>query len=81
MDSRVSGSEMSSNGIAAEMLWEEIERQVREEDHLEGENWDIVKRGTRVLDRRSEWYPFASREASHHFWGHQSCKRGFSTDT
>jgi hypothetical protein len=79
MDSRVSGSEMSSNGIAAEMLWEEIERQVSEEQSdSEGENWDVVMRGKRVVDRRSEWYPFASREASHAFWVTSAAEEGLA---
>jgi hypothetical protein len=36
-DSRVSGSDMSSNGVAAEMLWSEMDENVSDADLSGGE--------------------------------------------
>ncbi|PLW48711.1 hypothetical protein PCASD_03161 [Puccinia coronata f. sp. avenae] len=58
-DSRVSGSDMSSNGVAAEMLWSEMDKNVSDADLSGGE-----RKEKKVMNKAgNEWYPFASKEA------------------
>jgi hypothetical protein len=64
IDSRESGSDLSSNGVAAAMIWEETDESVSEEDDDEEKRW-VAKKTNDSLNWRSQWYPFGSKEASH----------------
>jgi hypothetical protein len=76
-DSRVSGSKMSSNGLAAEMLWSEISEKVSDTDSSKGE-----RKEKKVMRKAgNEWYPFASKEVSQAGRGSMNSGGGFTADT
>jgi hypothetical protein len=76
-DSRVSGSDMSSNGVAAEMLWSEMDENASDANSSGGEREEkkVMKKAG------NEWYPFASKEVSQAGRGSLNCGGGFTADT
>jgi hypothetical protein len=76
-DSKVSGSKMSSNGWAAEMLWSEMDEKVSNTDSSKGE-----REKKKVMKKAgNKWYPFASKEVSQAGRGSLNSGGGFTADT